>query len=119
MAKSDIQNRSDVELLVNTFYDRVLKDELISPFFKHLNFDAHLPKMVHFWAFVLLEEAGYTTDVTKTHMHMRLKKEHFDRWISLFNETVDDLFEGEKAKKAKERAYLIRWTIESKMNPSN
>lgn len=116
MEKLELQSRGNVELLVTTFYDRVLKDDLIAPFFKHLNFEAHLPKMIHFWTFVLLDEPGYTSDVTKAHMHMRLKKEHFDRWIALFNETVDDLFEGENAKKAKERAFLIRWTIESKMN---
>jgi hemoglobin len=47
---------------------------------------------------------------------MPLKKEHFDRWIELFNETVDALFSGEKAQLAKERAFLIRWTLESKIS---
>ena len=112
----DIQNKADVELLVNTFYDKVLLDELLAPFFAKLDFAAHLPKMVHFWTFVLLDEAGYTTDVTKKHLKMPLAKEHFDQWISLFNETTDSLFEGEKASLAKQRAFLIRWTIESKMN---
>lgn len=112
----DIATRSDIELLVYTFYDKVIKDVVIGPFFKHLDFDHHLPKMIDFWEFVLLDAAGYATDVTQMHMHMRLKKEHFDRWIALFNETTDALFEGEKAKKAKDRAFLIRWTIESKMN---
>jgi hemoglobin len=65
---------------------------------------------------VLLSEGGYRTDVTAKHMHMPLKKEHFDRWIELFNETVGQLFEGEKAQLAKERAFLIRWTLESKIS---
>lgn len=113
---ADISTRKDLELLVNTFYDQVLVDPKIGPFFKHLNFDLHLPKMVDFWEFVLLDAAGYTTGVTKIHMRMPLQKEHFDRWISLFNATVDQLFSGDKATKAKERAALIRWTIESKMS---
>lgn len=113
---ADISTRKDIELLVNTFYTQVVEDPSIGPFFEHLNFELHLPKMVDFWEFVLLDAAGYTTDVTKMHMHMRLQKEHFDRWISLFNDTTDSLFAGEKATKAKERAALIRWTIESKMN---
>lgn len=111
----DIQSGADIEKLVNTFYDKVLKDEVLSPFFQHLNFQAHLPKMYHFWSFVLLDEPGYTTDVTKKHLHMPLRKEHFDQWILLFNETVDELFTGEKATMAKERAFLMRWTIESKI----
>lgn len=113
--KPDIQSKKDIEKLVNQFYDKVLKDETLFMFFSHLDFERHLPKMVHFWSFVLLDEPGYTTDVTKTHINMRLKKEHFDRWISLFNETVDELYEGDNAEKAKQRAFLIRWTIESKM----
>ena len=111
-----IETRSDLELLVDQFYGKVLEDAVLSPFFKQLDFQRHLPKMVDFWEFVLLDASGYTTDVTKVHMHMRLQKDQFDRWIQLFNETVDGLFVGEKAQKAKERAFLIRWTIESKMN---
>lgn len=113
---ADIQTKEDIELLVNTFYGKVLKDTILAPFFTRLNFDHHLPKMVHFWAFVLLDEPGYTTDVTKTHIKMPLKQEHFDKWIQLFNETTDELFTGENAEKAKRRAFLIRWTIESKMS---
>ena len=111
----DIETREDIVQLVDVFYTKIVKDELLSPFFKHLNFEKHLPKMVDFWAFVLLDEVGYSTNVTDKHLNMRLKKEHFDRWISLFNETIDTLFNGDKANLAKERAFLIRWTIESKM----
>lgn len=112
----DITSIEDIEILVDRFYDAVLKDDILSPFFANLDFDHHKPKMVHFWSFVLLDDAGYTTDVTKKHMSMRLRLEHFDRWISLFNVTVDSLYTGQKAELAKQRAFLIRWTIESKMN---
>lgn len=117
--KRDISTKSDIELLINTFYDKVVKDEVIGAFFGHVNFEKHLPKMYHFWSFVLLDEAGYTTDVTKVHIGMRIKSEHFDRWIYLFNSTVNDLFVGEKAEMAKQRAFLVRWTIESKMGKEN
>ena len=81
MRNRDIQTKKDVETLVNDFYTKVLKDDILSPFFKNLNFEHHMPKMINFWSFVLLDEAGYTTDVTKKHMHMRLKQDHFDQWI--------------------------------------
>lgn len=111
----DITTKNDIDFFVNSFYDDVLKDELLAPFFKHLNFEKHLPKMIHFWCFVLLDDAGYTTDVTQKHMNMPIQKEHFDRWIVLFNATIDRSFIGEKADLAKQRAFLIRWTIESKI----
>ena len=113
---TDITTKEDIVYLVDQFYGKVLKDEILFPFFSHVDFERHKPKMIHFWSFVLLDDAGYTTDVTKAHMNMRIKKEHFDRWISLFNDTVDELYEGPNANKAKQRAFLIRWTIESKMN---
>lgn len=112
----DIKNREDITLMVNEFYSDVLKDDLISPFFKNLDFEHHLPKMIDFWGFVLLDEGGYKTDVTQTHLRMKIYEEHFDRWIALFNATVDRLFKGEKAELAKQRAFVIRWTVESKMN---
>jgi hemoglobin len=110
-----IETREDVELLVQSFYDKVVADPILAPFFRHLNFDSHLPRMVDFWAFVLLDEAGYTTDVTKKHLNMQLEQAHFDRWLALFNQTVDSLYVGEKAELAKQRAFLVGWTIQSKM----
>jgi hemoglobin len=115
MNKKEINSKEDVSLLVQTFYERVLKNEELKPFFKNLNFEEHLPKMIHFWSFVLIDEPGYSTNVTDKHMHMPLKQNHFDIWLSLFNETIDDLFSGEKAEMAKQRAYTIAWTISNKM----
>jgi hemoglobin len=112
----DIQNSSDIEQLVNQFYEKVLKDETLKNFFKHLNFEAHKPKMIHFWSFVLLDESGYTTNVTEKHIHMKINKIHFDRWIFLFDQTIDELFEGEKANLAKQRAKLIAWTMGNKID---
>jgi hemoglobin len=106
---------TDVQFLVESFYAKVLKYEDLKPFFKHLDFDAHLPKMIHFWSFVLLDEPGYTTNVVEKHLNMPLEPIHFQRWLTLFNETIDELFEGEKVELAKQRAAVIAWTIESKV----
>lgn len=111
----DISTQEDIELFVNHFYDLVLKNDVLSPFFKHLDFEKHLPHMIHFWSFVLLDATGYTTNVTDKHLKMPLKQEHFDEWIQLFNLTINTLFEGEKAELAKQRAHLISWTISNKM----
>ena len=111
----DMQTHEDVSLLITTFYGKVVKDPMIAHFFKHIDFGQHLPRMIHFWTFMLLDEPGYTTDVTAIHKHMPLKEEHFNTWIRLFNETTNELFSGEKAELAKQRAALIRWTLASKI----
>lgn len=111
----DIETREDVAFLIETFYATVVKDPTIGAFFARVNFEKHMPRMIHFWTFALLDEPGYTTDVTKVHINMRLEPHHFERWLTIFNETVDSHFTGEKAEAAKQRAYLVGWTIQSKI----
>jgi len=113
---SDITTKEDVALLVNTFYGKVLQDESLKPFFATLDFEAHKPHMIHFWAFVLLDEPNYKTNVTEKHINMPLEQKHFDRWLELFYETLDELFAGEKTEMAKQRAATIAWTIGNKIN---
>ncbi len=111
----EIENKQDIEELVDIFYNKIMKDELLSPFFKHLNLEIHLTKMVQFWSFVLLDEVGYTTNVVEKHLKMPLEKNHFDQWLKLFYETLDELFVGEKVDLAKQRAFTIAWTTEYKL----
>jgi hemoglobin len=111
-----INSEVDIEALVHQFYDTVLKDEILSPFFKALNLEQHLPKMVDFWCFALLNKPGYSTNVTEKHLQMPLKAIHFERWLSLFNQTVDSLFIGELAEDAKKRAQVIGLTIQYKLD---
>ena len=48
-----------------------------------------------------------------------LNKEHFDRWISYFNLSVDELFEGPKASYAKERALSVATIMQIKIYQQN
>jgi dephospho-CoA kinase len=114
--KRPLNTREDIELLVQTFYSKVMQDEILIPFFQHLDFSSHLPKMVDFWCFALIGTTGYTTNVIEKHLHMPLQNDHFDHWINLFNQTLDELFVGENAEMAKQRALVIAWTTKSKMN---
>jgi hemoglobin len=50
---------------------------------------------------------------------MRIEKDHFEQWLSTFNATVDDLFEGEKANEIKEKARAIAIVLEMKINLRN
>ena len=72
--------------------------------------------VVDFWCFVLIGTTGYTTNVIEKHLHMPLQNDHFDHWINLFNQTLDELFVGENAETAKQRALVIAWTTKSKLN---
>jgi hemoglobin len=56
----------------------------------------------------------------EVHQHIHqlssIKKEHLNQWIKLFSETVDELFEGEKAILIKQRAKSIATLMDIKLN---
>lgn len=114
--KKDITTEADIALWMNTFYEKLLKDEVTAPVFAHLDLPAHMPKLVHFWAFVLLDKEGYKTNVFEKHIHLNLQKEHFDIWLKYFRATTDELFEGEKAEIAKQRVGMLATTFYHKLH---
>ena len=111
---NDITSKADVEQLVRTFYERLLKDDDMHRVFQGLDFEEHVPKIVHFWSFVLLDETGYTTNVFEKHLHLPIQLPQFDVWLEVFIATVNDLFAGEKAEMAKQRATVLAFTFKSK-----
>ena len=105
--KKDILSLEDIKLLVDTFYDKVQKDELIGAIFNDRIQDRwpqHLAKMYTFWQTVLLGEHTYYGSPFPPHAKLPVEKEHFDRWLSLFSQTLGELFSGEVASEAMWRA---------------
>jgi hemoglobin len=112
--KSDISTHNDITLLVNTFYERVKKNPVIGYIFSDVakvDWEHHLPKMYSFWGSLLLGEHSYSGNPMLKHVELSkttsLSEKEFSEWLMLFNQTVDELFEGEKAAEAKIRAANI------------
>ncbi len=105
--ENEILNLDDVKTLVDVFYVKVHEDRLLSPIFNKVIQDRwpeHLEKMYTFWQTVLLKEHTYYGSPFAPHAQLPLTKEHFDRWLKLFFETINEHFEGEKAEEARWRA---------------
>lgn len=115
--KKDIENLQDVQLLVDNFYAAVQKDMVIGPIFLGVikNWPPHLEKMYRFWQTVLLEEHTYNGSPFPPHAKLPLEKKHFDRWLLLWGETVNNYFEGVKAEEAKWRAQKMATMFFSKI----
>jgi hemoglobin len=110
--KKDIQNREDIFLLVSSFYKKVRKDTVLGPFFNDVikDWDAHLDNLTSFWESSLFLKTRYSgnplevhTKVDKENNHTITEK-HFGLWMNLWFETIDELFEGDYANNAKQRA---------------
>lgn len=119
MRKKDIANKQDLEIIVNHFYEKVKQDELIGIMFEHVNWDTHLPLMYDFWDNVLFYTGNYTGNPMAKHMmandRLQMTKKHFDRWLMLFDKTVDELFSGKNAALLKERARSIATIMQIKI----
>jgi len=105
--KKDILTLNDIELLVDTFYGKVREDQLIGPIFNDRIEDRwpqHLAKMYTFWQTVLLGEHTYYGSPFPPHAKLPVEKEHFDRWLELFSQTLAELFTGQVASEALWRA---------------
>ena len=114
----DIGTLEDIKLLVNTFYQKVQKDERLAPIFDERIEDRwpqHLEKMYTFWQTVLLEERTYFGSPFPPHAKLPIDHTHFRRWMELFIMTVDTLFEGEKAIEARWRAAKMAQMFETKI----
>lgn len=120
--KKDIANREDIQLLVNTFYDRVKVDDCIGYIFNDVakvNWEKHLPVMYDFWENALFFTGTYNGNAMMPHMRLHsispFTAAHFKRWLELFTATVNDLFEGEKAELAKQRGISISTMMQLKI----
>ena len=112
--KKEITKFEDVQLLIRSFYTKVLSDEILGPYFSYVrahHWDKHLEVLDTFWNNILFYTGGYDGDPLQVHKTLhhfsKLESKDFDRWLQLFFETVDELFEGEKATLAKQRALSI------------
>jgi hemoglobin len=111
---TDLTTRADIERLVDTFYERVRDDDRLGPIFNdvaRVDWATHLPRMHAFWEAVLFGAPGFSGNPLAVHRTLGqqtpLTPNEFDRWIALFDQSVDALFSGPNADEAKLRARRI------------
>ena len=122
----DIATRGNIELLMNTFYERLLADENISYIFTDvakLDIKTHIPVIADFWETVLLNKNVYHTNTMKIHLELNdkkpLEKVYFDVWLNHFNNSIEEFFEGDIALLAKQRARSVATVMQIKIAQKN
>jgi hemoglobin len=86
--------------LVETFYGAIRGDELLGPIFlAHVaDWTPHLARMKDFWASVTLESGRFRGNPMLKHIAVGgLDNMHFDRWLVLWNQTLDDVAPNDAA----------------------
>lgn len=108
--RHDLATRADMALLVQTFYRAAAMDDVLGPVFAAAGVDwpEHLATITDFWMWQLLGVRGYEGNPLRAHEPVHrvtpFTEAHFTRWLALFEETVDEHFEGPVADLAKARA---------------
>ncbi|MFZ6024513.1 MAG: group III truncated hemoglobin [Bacteroidota bacterium] len=117
----DIERREDIEQLMRVFYAKAIPDETIGHYFTQviqMDIEKHLPVIVDFWETVLFGVAKYQSNAIAVHQHLHqlsaFNDMHFERWVHLFQSTVNELFAGNRAELAKQRAASIATVMKIK-----
>jgi hemoglobin len=118
----EIQKPKDVQWIVNTFFKKVRKDEMLSPFFadkSKTDWEDFLTVMCSFWENVLFYSGGYFGNPMQRHQEMNelltFTEIHFTRWLELFCESIDQKYTGTNAGIMKERARQIATIMQVKL----
>ena len=114
---TDIENRADIDLLMRHFYQRAVADDIIGFIFTDvakLDLENHLPVIGDFWETIIFQNGVYLKhgrNPLQVHGELNEKTPllpvHFERWLEIFTEVTDGLFEGERAEFIKLRARAI------------
>jgi hemoglobin len=115
MLESEI-TRENIEKMVHLFYIKVLKDDLVGPFFiaklgddmKSEHWKPHLELLTNFWSSMILGDGSYGGNPFMPHTQLgELSREVFEQWLELFFKTIDDVYETQVGHPFKERSMAI------------
>ena len=120
--ETDLGDRADVEVLLRRFYGRVFDDDTLAEPFAELQakgLDSHLPVMSDFWETVLFRAGLYHGNALLVHRQLDdrhpLCANHFVRWLTLWNATLDEMYHGPVAKHAKVQAGRISKSLHRRL----
>ncbi|WP_127844853.1 group III truncated hemoglobin [Psychroflexus aestuariivivens] len=108
----DIESREDVRILVEKFYEKIRQNDEIGHFFNETitDWEAHLEKLTDFWESNLFFKSTFTGNPKRAHIKVdqafgeKITNYHFGIWMNLWFETIDELYSGEIAHRAKTNA---------------
>lgn len=109
-------DESALRQLVELFYARVRNDDVLGPVFNDTvgDWPHHLDKLQSFWSGVMLASGRYKGRPLPAHIQHgdRITSNSFDRWLALWRQTTDDLFEPAAAMALQDKAGRIAESLQ-------
>ena len=99
----------EISLLVDRFYAKVRLDDEIGPIFNAIvgDWPHHLAKLKDFWSSVLLTTGRYKGHPMLAHLQLPLDPQHFHRWLTLFEQTANEVLSPTHAAEIVEKSHRI------------
>lgn len=99
-----------ISAVVDSFYASIRADDMLGPIFEEAVHDwpSHLQRLRMFWTSITLMTGDYKGNPLQAHFRLPLlTDDHFERWLGLFQDTVDALCTPEQAELFMSRARRI------------
>ncbi len=102
-ALADTITEENITTMVYTFYARIRRHETLGPVFNNRlegRWKLHQENMVDFWSNVLLRTGRYFGNPLVKHRNVSaIQRGHFDEWLELFRETLEEIYTPETVDK--------------------
>ena len=104
----DMDSPERIRGFVEAFYGQMLEDKELGPIFlsvAEVDLDKHLPLICSYWEKLLLGDRSYQRHTMNIHRAVNHKQQfsadNFQRWLHLYTSTLDALFQGPIAERAR------------------
>ncbi len=120
---TDLTTRADIQRFVEAFYEGLLNDPQLAPIFlesAEVDIREHLPRIVDYWEKLLLGGQRYQRHTMNIHRALHAKRPltapDFELWLAFFTRTMDALYTGPVAERAKRIAKTIAANMQTSLH---
>ncbi len=115
----DLETPDEIVEMVTRQYVDIVQDDLLAPYFNFgpgfIDWQAHIRTVADYWNHVVLLAPDYEIDTIENHRrlhdHSPFTGELLDRWLQIFDDTVDGGWTGPLSISAKRRARGMAWAM--------
>ncbi len=127
MTKPDLDNKENIKIFVEDFYDKVLDDPILAHIFTDvakINIEEHFLKIRSYWEKMLLKDPAYKNHMMNihraVHANFPFTNDEFERWVALFLATLDEgKYQGPMTDRARKLASVIAFNMNNVLNKKN
>ena len=118
----DLDAPQHIDALVQCFYQRLLADPLVAPWFDDVakvDLRTHLPLISLYWQKMLLGDDRYQRHTMAKHRHLHalrpLGRMQMARWLYHFEATLDASFAGPRTERARHLARRVMANLDKQL----